>query len=274
MAHDPLVGCRVVGFDLETTGLSSKTHRIIQFALVGSDKDGSSIHLESLVNPQRRIPADSIRVHGIRDEDVRSSQVFGDHIEQLDAVMKDAVIVGHNVKRFDWPFITDEYLRFGKIPPEPKAIIDTLQVARRLKLPRPHGLGKLCERFDVPLINAHDAGADAAASLMLLWKMMEHDPKPFRRPLGDLQTWLAGRDLSASGSLGRGYDDLEPFDSDGKIRIDGENLILAFGRHRGLSLNQVAKDDASYLHWMMSGNGPLKDADRGKLRDHIDSHFS
>jgi DNA polymerase III epsilon subunit-like protein len=34
MAHDPLAGCRVVGFDLETTGLQKKNHRIVQFAIV------------------------------------------------------------------------------------------------------------------------------------------------------------------------------------------------------------------------------------------------
>ena len=71
MAHDPLAGCRVVGFDLETTGLQIKSDRIIQFAVVGSDIDGSNINFESMVNPQRDIPADSTRVHGIHDSDVK-----------------------------------------------------------------------------------------------------------------------------------------------------------------------------------------------------------
>jgi len=56
MAADPLVGYRVLGFDLETTGFSPKQHRIVQYALIGCDADGSSMHLEELVNPQMRIP--------------------------------------------------------------------------------------------------------------------------------------------------------------------------------------------------------------------------
>ena len=269
MVHDPLAGCRVVGFDLETTGLQKKTHRIIQFALVGSDYDGSSIHFESLVNPQRKIPADSIRVHGIRDTDVRHSQLFGTHIEQLDELFNDAVVVGHNVKAFDWPFMANEYLRCGKTMPQPRAIIDTLQIARKLKLPKPHNLGQLCTRYGVKLENAHDAAADAAASLLLLWKIMESDPKPFRRTLDDLQTWLAGTDYNSSGNLGPGYDDLEPFDEDGKILINENDLIVSFGRHRGSTLSQIANTDASYLKWLLSPNGPFNENDRDKIRTHL-----
>jgi DNA polymerase-3 subunit epsilon len=269
MAHDPLAGCRVVGFDLETTGLHKKNHRIIQFAIVGSDHDGSSIHFESLVNPQRSIPTDAFRIHGISDSAVKHQQIFGHHIEQLNELFTDSVVVGHNVKAFDWPFMANEYLRFGKIMPQPRAIIDTLQVARKLKLPRPHGLGPLCERFNVKLENAHDAAADAAASLLLLWKMMEADPKPFRRPLEDLQTWLATSSHDSSGNLGPGYDDLEPFDSDGKIRIDGDNLIIAFGRHRGSTLNQLATNDEGYINWLLSPNGPFQEDDRNNIRSRL-----
>ena len=271
MAHDPLAGCRVVGFDLETTGLQMNTHRIIQFAIVGSNHDGSSIHFESLVNPQRSIPADSFRVHGISETDVKHQQLFGHHIEKLNELFADSVVVGHNVKAFDWPFMAKEYLRFGKTMPQPRAIIDTLQVARKLKLPKPHGLGPLCERFDVKLENAHDAAADAAASLLLLWKMMEANPKPFRRPLEDLQTWLTASGHDSSGNLGPGYDDLEPFDSDGKIRIDGENLIIAFGRHRGSTLNQLATNDEGYINWLLSPNGPFQEDDRNNIRSRLNN---
>ena len=266
MSHDPLAGCRVVGFDLETTGLSRRSHRIVQFAVLGSDSDGTPIHYEALVDPQRSIPMDSSRVHGIHDADVKGLPAFGEHIDRLDELFEDAVIVGHNVRRFDWPFINDEYLRFGRTLPEPKAIIDTLEVARKLRLPRPHGLGSLCKNFGVSLENAHTAGADAAATLLLLWRMMESEPKPFRRPLQDLQTWMTGGNDS-SDALGRGYDDLEPFDSRGRLRLDGDDIVLAFGRHRGDTLATVRAIDPEYVNWMRSPNGPLEAADRKRLSE-------
>ena len=46
-------GFRVVGFDLETTGFDIKKERIVEYALIGSDIDGTEINLQSLVNPQR-----------------------------------------------------------------------------------------------------------------------------------------------------------------------------------------------------------------------------
>ena len=49
-------GFRVLGFDLETTGFDVRKERIVEYALVGSDVDGSHINLQSLVNPGKRIP--------------------------------------------------------------------------------------------------------------------------------------------------------------------------------------------------------------------------
>ena len=269
MTHDPLAGCRVVGFDLETTGLQSRTHRIVQFAVLGSDADGSAIHYESIVDPQRSIPADAARIHGIYDKDVRGVATFGEHVDRLDELFTDAVVVGHNVRRFDWPFIGDEYLRLGRTLPEPRAIIDTLELARRLKLPRPHGLGSLCRTYGVTLENAHTAGADAAATLMLLWKIMEAHPQAFRRSLEDLQAWMSGSQATSGNSLGRGYEDLEPFDTQGKLRVDGDDLILAFDRHRGDTLSTLISQDPDYLRWVRSPNGPLTKVDRDKLSEFL-----
>jgi DNA polymerase-3 subunit epsilon len=66
-------GFRVLGFDLETTGFDVRKERIVEYALVGSDVDGSHINLQSLVNPGKRIPIESTNVHGIKDFDVKYS---------------------------------------------------------------------------------------------------------------------------------------------------------------------------------------------------------
>ncbi|MCS5534556.1 MAG: 3'-5' exonuclease, partial [Candidatus Poseidoniales archaeon] len=111
MATDPLVGYRVLGFDLETTGFSHNQHRIVQYALIGCDADGSSMHLEELVNPQMRIPMETTRIHGIVDSDVKDVPTFKEYIAEISDAMEGAVIVGHNVERFDWPFLRSEFLR-------------------------------------------------------------------------------------------------------------------------------------------------------------------
>ncbi|MDP6213224.1 MAG: 3'-5' exonuclease, partial [Candidatus Thalassarchaeaceae archaeon] len=105
MASGFLDGLRVLGFDLETTGFNPRQDRVVQFALVGSDSDGSHLNLNSLVDPGCRIPVESSKVHGISDSDVRGAGVFEEHLDSMIDLMDGAVIVGHNVIAFDWRFM-------------------------------------------------------------------------------------------------------------------------------------------------------------------------
>jgi DNA polymerase III epsilon subunit-like protein len=117
------------------------------------------------VNPGRTIPWEASRVHGITDADVADAGGFVEHAEEIVNSLQDTVLVGHNIVNFDWPFLRHEFARIGIAPPEPLALIDTLQISRRLKLPGRHTLGALAEGHGIDLTNAHRAGADAGASL-------------------------------------------------------------------------------------------------------------
>jgi len=174
-----LDGLRVLGLDLETTGFNPREDRVVQFALVGSDSDGSHLNLNSLVDPGCRIPDASSKVHGIVDGDVRGAGVFEDHLDSMVDLMDGAVIVGHNVIAFDWRFLEMECMRVGREVPRPLAIIDTLVVARSFGVPGSHNLGSLCERFGIGLGRSHSADADAGATLLLLWKLMREYPEEF-----------------------------------------------------------------------------------------------
>ena len=191
VASTMLEGFRVLGLDLETTGFNPRFDRIVQYAFVGSDADGTHLSLQSLVNPGVSIPTESTRVHGISSSDVASESNFGGHINSLREMAEGAVIVGHNVIDFDWRFIEVECARFGMEPPAPHAIIDTLVLARKLKLTRPHKLGSLCTRYGIRLERSHSADADAGASLLLLWRIMATNPKMFQ---GSLEHFLQSID--------------------------------------------------------------------------------
>jgi len=181
-----LDGMRVLGFDLETTGFDPRSERVVEFALVGSDVDGRHMNIQSLVNPGRRIPQNATAVHGITDSDVRGSGLFESHFRDLSEAISDSVIVGHNVLDFDWRFLEMECLRAGVEVPVPRAILDTLVISRRLMVPGRHRLGDLCQRFGIPLDGAHRAGADASATLLLLWKIMKSYPEKFEGSLDDV----------------------------------------------------------------------------------------
>ncbi|MFL2493260.1 MAG: PolC-type DNA polymerase III [Candidatus Thalassarchaeum sp.] len=181
-----LAGHRVLGFDLETTGFDHRKDKIVQYALVGSDIDGSHINLQSIVDPRIKIPPETTRVHGITNDDVRGMGEFSMHVDEIGSMVDDSIIVGHNVLQFDWRFLEVECMRAGVETPIPRGIIDTLVLARRLQISGRHTLGHLCARFGIEMSRSHQADADAGATLLLLWRMMQAYPDSFSGSIDDL----------------------------------------------------------------------------------------
>jgi DNA polymerase-3 subunit epsilon len=179
---------QVLGFDLETTGFAANKHRIVQYAFVGSDKNGNHINIESLVNPNMRIPIETTDIHGISDKDVKNIPQFSEHVKEISDLVEKSIIVGHNILSFDWPFLEMEYLRCGVEMPKPYAIIDTLVLARKFKIDYlgSKKLGSLCKKYGISLERAHSADADAGATLLLLWEIMKSNPERFQSWWGEL----------------------------------------------------------------------------------------
>ena len=261
-------GYRVLGFDLETTGISTNKDRIVQFGFVGSDENGEAIYVEKLIHPQQKIPIRASEVHGIFDKDVCNCPTFMDYYDEICGLIEKSIIVGHNVNSFDWKMLEMECLRIGRKCPTPLAIIDTLTLARKLKLPRSHKLGVLCKRYGVDLDNAHTAGADAAACLLLLWKISNEFPAPFRKPVDELVQWLMSKgDEDTNSNLGRGLVDLKPLDPEGRLRMNDDEIIISFGRHRGLTLKQVWNIDREYIFWLQSSSSKLPEDIRNMIKN-------
>ena len=270
MAQNFLDGERVLALDLETTGISTNNDRIVQIALIGSSEDGGQISYENLVNPRRSIPMQASNVHGIYDSDVRSLGDFSTLADEIYEQIEGAVIIGHNVRQFDLPLLNNEFRRLGRLPPNPKVVLDTLEIVRRVKLPRPHNLGALCRKHGISLENAHTAAADAAASLLLFWRLtVDHSPY-FRKSLEELERWLVhGDSRSDESNLGRGLEDLDMLDTLGKIRIDDGHYVLAFGRHKGRHVSEIQNIDPKYISWLLSPKGIEDEDAREALRDSL-----
>lgn len=272
MAQDLFEGEKVLAFDLETTGVSTNNDRIVQYALIGTLADGTAVNVEQLVKPGVRIPFDASNIHGIYDEDVRDKPRLSEVADELADLIDGAVLVGHNVRSFDFAMLKTEFLRMGRLAPQPKAIMDTLELVRRLRLPRPHNLGALCQRHGIRLEAAHTAAADAAATMLLFWRLSVEHAGAFRRSLSELERWIVHGDRASDASeLGRGLDDLEPVDAMGKIREDGGELVLAFGRHRGRYLREVQLSDPSYIGWLLSARGLDCQETQERIKAHLRS---
>ena len=77
---------------------------------------------------------------------MKGEQDFRHHADEIHRLIENSVVVGHNIRKFDMPLLENEFRRIGRLPPKPKAMMDTLEIVRRVKLGRPHNLGSLCRR--------------------------------------------------------------------------------------------------------------------------------
>lgn len=147
-------------FDLETTGLYSASDAIIEISAL-KVKDGEIIdEFSTLINPGMHIPFEASCVNGIVDDMVKDSPKIEEALKGFVAFVGNSVLMGHNIKRFDLPFIQRDAVRcFGK--QLSNDYVDTLYVAQRY-LPEldSHSLESLADYYDISYDGAHRALAD------------------------------------------------------------------------------------------------------------------
>jgi DNA polymerase III subunit epsilon len=83
--------------DLELTGLDPRRHEIVSWGAVCIDGGrvvcGSAA--EGLVRPLRGVPAEAVRVHGLRTADLADAPPLHEALDELLAVMAGRVLVAH-----------------------------------------------------------------------------------------------------------------------------------------------------------------------------------
>ena len=145
---------RSVLFDTETTGLDALTgDRVIEFAAIELINDlPTDQYFHVLIHPQRDIPPEASRVHGLTlvDLEARGAKLFAEVAESILAFIGDDPLVAHNAP-FDFGFMNAEFARMGKPSLAPARMIDTLQMAKARFPGMPNSLDALCRRFEIDL---------------------------------------------------------------------------------------------------------------------------
>jgi len=143
---------RSVLFDTETTGLDPLTgDRVIEVAAIELLNDLPTRNtFHRLVHPQRDIPAEATRVHGITLENLREAPRFEAIVDDLLAFFGDDPLVAHNAP-FDFGFLNAEFTRCGRPPLARERMIDTLALAKTRFPGMPNSLDALCRRFGIDL---------------------------------------------------------------------------------------------------------------------------
>ncbi len=159
-------------FDVETSGLSSRWHRILQIGVVVVDAEGTVIReWSSYVKPFLG-HVGATHIHGLTRQGLRDAPSFKAIASELVATLNGSTIVAHNIG-FDWAFLRRALRRAGYRPPDPVRMC-TLQMSRRLDPERQlrHRLIDVSGRYDVELTHAHDALSDARATAGVLPRLI------------------------------------------------------------------------------------------------------
>jgi len=139
-------------FDTETTGLDPLLgDRVIEFAAIELINDlPTDRHFHVLIHPERDIPPEATKVHGITLTDLANAKRFAEVADDILAFIGTDPLVAHNAP-FDFGFIDAELARIQRPKLDRARMIDTFAMAK-LRFPgMPNSLDALCRRFDIDL---------------------------------------------------------------------------------------------------------------------------
>lgn len=230
-------------FDLEATGLNITSDRIVEIAIVRVDPDGKKMTYERRINPEMEISEEATAVHGISNEDVANAPTLKDVVSEVIDFIKDCDLAGFNSNKFDLPMLAEELLRVGS--DYDLSQVNHIDVQNIFHKMEQRTLSAAYQFYcNKSLENAHAAFADAEAT----WEVLDAQVAKY----SELENNV---DFLATFSL---YGDVKRADFAGRLAYNKNGEVTYnFGKHKGKSVAQVAKEEPGYYGWMMDADFPL-----------------
>ncbi len=228
----------LIFFDIETTGLSISTDRIVELCFVKVYPNGNEEAQSLRFNPQMPISAEATAVTGITNEDVKDCPTFKEKAAELAKIFTGCDIAGYNSNGFDVPLLVEEFLRVGVDFDISKAKLVDVQTIFFKKEPRTltAAYSFYCNK---DLENAHSAMADTRATYEVLKAQLERYPD------------LAG-DVNFLSDFTKRNDNV---DLAGRIVYNEQRQeVFNFGKYRGKPVLEVLQRDPAFYAWMMQGD--------------------
>ena len=219
--------------DVETSGLSHTTDRIVKLNLAkvtteGEVKDGSRV-----INPGIHIPKESTAIHGLTDEHVVNEPRFENIVDALHTFMSGCDIAGYSVKKFDLPIIIEHFHRAGR--PLDLADSNIIDLRNLYMLKEPRTLAGAYAHFVANEFPDSDAKAMVGIYNAQITKYTD-----IPTSISDLSNLL---------------NDTNDVDLAGKIkRNTAGKLMLSFGKYTDKTLEYIENNDPSYLTWMLDSD--------------------
>ena len=166
--NEPYYRHRLLAVDLETTGLSPKNDRIIEFG-IAELKDKKFVPYKNwLINPGFEISEKITQITGITNDDLKDQPMFSDISDEILGILSEepTVVITYN-NRFDKPFILEEYNRLNKNLDKLPPFICAYKLFEKCQFgTKNNKLATAIEYFNLgdQVVNSHRAMDDAVAA--------------------------------------------------------------------------------------------------------------
>ncbi len=161
-------------FDFETTGLSARYDRIIEFGAV-KVRDGMIVDsMDLFIDPEIELSQTTINLTHITNEMVRGQIKIKKALQIMKDFIGDSILVSHNAA-FDVGFLNEAFINNNQ-PEITNPVIDTLSLSRYMfPQNKAHSLGAVSRQLNVKYDEtvAHRANYDAEV-LNSVWQAMLH----------------------------------------------------------------------------------------------------
>lgn len=244
MCKRQLALSRPIAFvDLETTGFSPVSARIVEIGVLKIMPDGRKHQYYATLDPEVGISPEATKVHGITNDKVAGKPSFKEVAPRLAKLLADCDFAGFNIISFDLPFLQEEFRRAGVyFSLENRRVVDVKNIYH------------LKERRDLSAAYKYYCGADhekahsAFEDARVCWKVLEGQLTKYE----DLPETVDGLcDFCTKDDKGRRF-----LDSGRWFEAKDSKPHFARGKHSGKSLDQIARTEPDYLDWMLGADIP------------------
>lgn len=230
----------IIFFDLETTGTSITTDRIVEISMIKVMPNGEERTRTLRINPEMHIPEESTAIHHITDADVADKPTFKQIAKDLAKSFEGCDVAGYNSNKFDLPMLSEEFNRAGVDFDFSRARMVDVQTIFHKKEQRTlvAAYRFYCDRN---LEEAHSANADTRATYEVLMAQLDRYP--------DLPNDI--EELSKFSSQNNNVDLM------GRIILnDKGEEVINFGKYKGQTVESVFRKDQGYFSWIEQGDFP------------------
>ena len=172
---------REICFDTETTGFKPEEgHRLLEIGcieLIDGVVTNNNLHI--YFNPERDIPEESFKIHGLSLEFLKDKPLFRAEADRILKYLEGAILVAHNAP-FDMRFLDAELQMVGKARLK-NEVIDSLMIAKNKFPGQKNSLDALCKRFNIDSSRRilHGALLDAELLVEVYLELVDGKEKQF-----------------------------------------------------------------------------------------------